>query len=154
MGNISWPMAMSQFIPSQHPQNINLFHWLCTKKLTVQNYIGHYYFISVNIPPPPNPAGRRCPEALYYAIVWTYIASTHQQSNALTLELFSTTVSHISDFWLNYRGRLGCTCQTSAESVKFSLKSDELWGARQVAMIDRQLDWSLQCSTSTELKSW
>ena len=46
-------------------------------------------------------------------------------------------MSHISDFWLNYRGRLGCTYQTSAESVKFSLKSDELRGARQVAMIDR-----------------
>ena len=99
-------------------------------------------------------------EALHYAIAWTYIASTHPQSNARTLSLFSTTMSHTctSDFWLNYRGRLGCTYQTSAESVKFklSLKSDELRGARQVAMPMMMIDLArlIQRSTSTELQSW
>ena len=62
-----------------------------------------------------NPAGRRhkvaapWSTALRYCMdLQIYIASTHRQSNALTLDLsfFSTTMSHISDFWLNYRGRL------------------------------------------------
>ena len=78
--------------------------------------------VGVGVTPPDAATSWRRPEALHYAIAWTYIASTHGQLNALTLELFSTTMSHISDFWLNYRGRLGCTYQTSAESVKFSLK--------------------------------
>ena len=57
----------------------------------------------------------------------------HRQLNALTFELFCTTMSHIWDFGLNYRGRLRCTYKISAESVKFYLKSDERRGARQVA---------------------
>ena len=40
-----------------------------------------------------------------------------------------------SDFWLDYRGRLRCTYQTSAESVKIASKTDELWGARHAATI-------------------
>ena len=42
---------------------------------------------------------------------------------------------HTSDFWLDYRGRLRCTYQTSAESVKIASKTDELWGARHAATI-------------------
>ena len=66
-----------------------------------------------------------------------YIASMHRQLNALTFELFCTTMSHIRDFGPNYRGRLRCTYETSAESVKFYLKSDKRRGAKQVAIIDR-----------------
>ena len=51
------------------------------------------------------------------------------------LSFFSTTMSHTSDFWLDYRGRLRCTNQTSAESVKIASKTDELWGARHAATI-------------------
>ena len=51
------------------------------------------------------------------------------------LSFFSTTMSHTSDFWLDYRGRLRCTYQTSAESVKIASKTDELWGARHAATI-------------------
>ena len=45
-------------------------------------------------------------KTLYTFLHGIYIASTHRQLNDLTLELFSMTMSHISDFGLNYRGRL------------------------------------------------
>ena len=72
-------------------------------------------------------------EALHCAIAW-YLHCIHASA---IIELFCTTMSHIRDFGLNYRGRLQCTYETSAESVKFYLKSDERRGARQVAIIDR-----------------
>ena len=85
---------------------------------------------------PPDAATKwRRPEALHCAIRRTSIASTHSQSNARILDGFSTIMSHTSDFWLDYRGRLRCTYQTSAESVKIASKTDELWGARHAAMI-------------------
>ena len=57
----------------------------------------------------------------------THIASRHWQSNILTHEHFSTTMSHIGDFWFSYRGQLGFTHQTPAEFLRFLLKSDELF---------------------------
>ena len=98
-----------------------------------------------------NPAGRHHKVAALWSTALRYcmdLQSTlhlhigNQMLWLLTWAFFH--MSHVSDVWLNYRRQLGCTYQTSAESVKFSLKSDDLRGARQVAMIDRykvQRNW-------------
>ena len=87
---------------------------------------------------PPDAATKwRRPEALH-AIALFYGPTLHpgiRNQMLGFLSFFSTTMSHTSDFWLDYRGRLRCTYQTSAESVKIASKTDELWGARHAAMI-------------------
>ena len=70
--------------------------------------------IHMEVPPPPPPpvitpqdASKHCiSQMLRYCMDLHCIHASAIKCS--TLELFSTTMSHISEFWLNYRGRLGC----------------------------------------------
>ena len=103
-----------------------------------------------------NPAGRRHEVAAPWSTALRYSTDLHcihafAMKCSDSWAFFSTTMSHTSDFWLDYRGRLRCTYQTSAESVKIASKTDELWGARHAAMIALARYYT---SKSTELQSW
>ena len=83
-------------------------------------------------------------EALHCAIAWyIYIASMHRQLNALTFELFCTTMSHMRDFGLNYRGWLRCTslrniCRICKVFLKWQTpRSQASHHNRSRAVIDR-----------------
>ena len=138
-----WAMTMSMTItPTLYTKSVvqymdHILHLVCIEGVICWHPI-HVCCVWYQVTPPVAATSWRRPEALHCALRYSTDLQLHSRiRNEMLgfLSFFSTTMSHTSDFWLDYRGRLRCTYQTSAESVKIASKTDELWGARHAAMI-------------------
>ena len=121
-------ISLCMYVAWYHVSKIFIFIFEDESVLDVHNeYFTRVRPTSPNVrPTPTNTAGRRHEVAAPWSTALRSSAYLHCiHASAIKCWLFSfftTTMPYICDFWLNYRGRLGYTYQTSAESVYFFFK--------------------------------